>query len=327
MTTENGQNGKISADEVALYDRQIRLWGMAAQERMRNAHVLIVSVKALSQEVVKNLVLAGIGAITLLDEGAVSESDLGAQFLVTEEDIGKNRAGAAAVNARKLNPRVAVTADDQSIQTKSNDFFSKFNVVVACNQDLSQVMRINEACRLLKRPFYAAEIPGMTGYIFADIIEHEFVTEREDFTSKGERRKTTVPQKESYISFREALTHSYGATLRPKLLKKVSPLLPLTLALLDYRDKHGRHPNPDDADFSVLARTTVKSQGLPEGLLTEDVVQDFLQGCQSELSAVAAIVGGVLSQDVLNVLSGREVPLQNMFIFDANTGDGPIYRL
>lgn len=327
MATENGRHEKISADEVALYDRQIRLWGMAAQERMRNAHVLIISMKALSQEVVKNLVLAGIGAVTLLDDENVSEADLGAQFLVSDEDIGQNRAAAAAANARKLNPRVSVHIDQDKIASKTNEFFVNFDVVIACNQNSGQIVRLNEICRELNRPFYTAEIPGMTGYIFADIIEHDFVTEKEETNAKNERSKVSIPHKETFVSFGEVLKHTYGATLRPRHLKKVSPLLPLSLALIEYKHKYGRAPIEEDTDFRLIAHDMAKSQGLPESILSDIIISDYVQGCQSELSAVAAIVGGVLSQDVLNVLSGREAPIQNFLVFDGETTSGPIYKL
>lgn len=78
------------SDEIALYDRQIRLWGVQAQEKIRTANVLLICVKALANEIAKNLVLAGIGSLTLADHEVVTGQDLGAQFFVSEEDIGKN---------------------------------------------------------------------------------------------------------------------------------------------------------------------------------------------------------------------------------------------
>jgi molybdopterin/thiamine biosynthesis adenylyltransferase len=81
---------ELSADEIALYDRQLRLWGMEAQNRMRKANILLITVKALGNEVAKNLVLAGIGSLTVLDPDIVTQSDVATQFFVTEEDIGKN---------------------------------------------------------------------------------------------------------------------------------------------------------------------------------------------------------------------------------------------
>lgn len=46
--------------------------------------------RALSDEVCKNIILAGVGSITLLEHDVVTEEDLGAQFLVRQEDIGRN---------------------------------------------------------------------------------------------------------------------------------------------------------------------------------------------------------------------------------------------
>lgn len=46
--------------------------------------------KALANEVAKNLVLAGIGSLTIIDHEVVTEEDLGAQFFVSQEHIGQN---------------------------------------------------------------------------------------------------------------------------------------------------------------------------------------------------------------------------------------------
>jgi len=79
----------LSADDFALYDRQIRLWGAQAQERIRNAHILLVSLRALGTEIAKNLTLAGISSLTIVDDESVTEEDLGSCYFLREEDIGK----------------------------------------------------------------------------------------------------------------------------------------------------------------------------------------------------------------------------------------------
>ena len=87
-TSTPGASG-LSADEIALYDRQIRLWGAQAQERIRSAHILLVSLRALGTEIAKNLTLAGISSLTIIDDELVTEEDLGAQYFLREEDVGK----------------------------------------------------------------------------------------------------------------------------------------------------------------------------------------------------------------------------------------------
>lgn len=79
----------LSADEIALYDRQIRLWGAQAQQRIRSANILLVSLRALGTEIAKNLTLAGIRSLTIIDNDPVTEEDLGTQYFIREEDVGK----------------------------------------------------------------------------------------------------------------------------------------------------------------------------------------------------------------------------------------------
>lgn len=59
-------------------------------QRLRTAKILLITLKALGNEVAKNLVLAGIGSLTVLDHEVVTDDDLCSQFFVSEGDIGKN---------------------------------------------------------------------------------------------------------------------------------------------------------------------------------------------------------------------------------------------
>lgn len=57
--------------------------------RMRGASVLIVTLRGLASEVCKNVVLAGIGSLTLLDDQDVSEEDLGSGYFYRDEEVGQ----------------------------------------------------------------------------------------------------------------------------------------------------------------------------------------------------------------------------------------------
>jgi ubiquitin-like 1-activating enzyme E1 A len=80
----------LSSDEMALYDRQIRLWGAQAQERIRSANILLISLRALGTEVAKSLTLAGVCSLTIIDDDPVTDEDIGVgQFFLRAEDVGK----------------------------------------------------------------------------------------------------------------------------------------------------------------------------------------------------------------------------------------------
>lgn len=56
---------------------------------MRNASILVVRLKGVATEAIKNIVLAGIGKLVIVDDQDVSEEDLGAGFFFRDEDVGK----------------------------------------------------------------------------------------------------------------------------------------------------------------------------------------------------------------------------------------------
>lgn len=74
------------------YDRQIRLWGPHGQKILSHSDVLLLGTSPAGTETLKNLILPGIRRFTVVDEGNVSERDLGNNFFVTVESIGKPRA-------------------------------------------------------------------------------------------------------------------------------------------------------------------------------------------------------------------------------------------
>ena len=50
-TMEQEQSGQISEQEAQLYDRQIRLWGLDAQKRLRAAKICLIGMRGLGCEV------------------------------------------------------------------------------------------------------------------------------------------------------------------------------------------------------------------------------------------------------------------------------------
>lgn len=59
---------------------------------MRSSTILLLSLRSLAHETIKNLVLAGVGRLIIMDDGVVTEEDLGSGFLFRENDgaVGKS---------------------------------------------------------------------------------------------------------------------------------------------------------------------------------------------------------------------------------------------
>ncbi|KAL6889829.1 hypothetical protein HDV57DRAFT_508076 [Trichoderma longibrachiatum] len=345
----------ITADEIALYDRQIRLWGMAAQAKIQNANILLITIRALANEIAKNLVLAGIGSLTVLDSAPVTEADLGAQFLLAEVDnpVGMNRAEAASAALRKLNPRVQVHVDAEGVKAKGPSYFGAFDVVIATDLDPDSFNLINTATRLNGRAFYAAGTHGMYGFIFSDLIEHDYVIERDlgnvatqprqetrtrsivgvQTNREGPKTVESVTKRELYSTWFLAsdvagLPDEYSKSRRR--LRSVTPALSCLRALWEFMQlQGGRLPGTrDDLKlFTQIATQKHKALNLPSETLRPEFLRSFLQNLGSEIAPVTAILGGQLAQDVINVLGQKQQPIQNMVIFDGTTMEAPMYPL
>lgn len=62
----------LTEDEAKVYDRQLRVWGVEAQQRIKGAKILLYGrVNAMAAEIAKNLALAGIGHLALADDSKV----------------------------------------------------------------------------------------------------------------------------------------------------------------------------------------------------------------------------------------------------------------
>ena len=90
------------------YDRQLRLWAASGQQALEDANILLLNSGAgvVGIETLKNLILPGVGQFTIVDEAKVQESDLGANFFLAEDSLGKSRAQEACNFLRELNPEV-----------------------------------------------------------------------------------------------------------------------------------------------------------------------------------------------------------------------------
>ncbi|KAJ5159493.1 uncharacterized protein N7482_006497 [Penicillium canariense] len=100
------------------YDRQLRLWAATGQQALEDSRVLLVNSDGplgtsstgvsgvVGVETLKNLVLPGIGGFTIVDPATVTASDLGVNFFLEQESLGKSRAEETCRLLRELNPDV-----------------------------------------------------------------------------------------------------------------------------------------------------------------------------------------------------------------------------
>eukprot|EP00611_Tribonema_gayanum_P030367 TRINITY_DN8423_c0_g1_i1.p1 TRINITY_DN8423_c0_g1~~TRINITY_DN8423_c0_g1_i1.p1 ORF type:complete len:705 (+),score=261.06 TRINITY_DN8423_c0_g1_i1:59-2173(+) len=147
------------------YSRQIGAYGLEAMSKLLNMHVLVVGVKSVGMETAKNLALAGPGGITLWDDTPATMRDLGGNFFLNAEDVGKPRASAVAGRLQELNQMVTVRVHQGPL---TEDVLRQHTAVVWCNGTRDELQRWDAVCRSHKIAFIAVGTLGATGYVFSD---------------------------------------------------------------------------------------------------------------------------------------------------------------
>ncbi|XP_042503401.1 SUMO-activating enzyme subunit 1B-1-like isoform X2 [Macadamia integrifolia] len=127
---------ELTEQETALYDRQIRVWGVDAQRRLSKSHILVSGMKGVVVEFCKNIILAGIGSLTLMDNRLVTEEALSSNFLIPPDEkmySGRSLAELCCDSLRDFNPMVHVSVEKGDLLSFDEDFYDKFDaVVVSC---------------------------------------------------------------------------------------------------------------------------------------------------------------------------------------------------
>ncbi|PWN33750.1 uncharacterized protein FA14DRAFT_147729 [Meira miltonrushii] len=363
---QQGTHDGVTEDEAALYDRQIRLWGLEAQGKIRTSHILVINLDGLTTEAIKNWVLAGIQRLTLIDFRPHTQwNDLSAGFFWREEDVGESidRLTPAAARIQALNPLVKIevlpssSLKDLLDPSSSSLADLKPSVMVigipSGPQSLSaqwnkdSLITLNDRSRQLGIPFYISGSQGFNGFIFSDLGDsHQYVIEKPEVNaplpaSTVEGAALAVPSsskrlekvKQEFVPLRKALDKTWKGLPRAQLRRQKPSLGYLGVLALWELSGDGKIPSTEELASTCKSLIEERGLDLKTLLVSEEDFTAFIDALSislsqpGEFSPTCAMVGGVLSQDVLNAIGGREAPLVNWFQLEGLTGSGQIHAL
>lgn len=158
----------LSFDEEYRYSRHLVLpgVGMAGQERLQRARVLIVGAGGLGSPVALYLAAAGVGTIGIADADTVDISNLQRQIIHRTADDGRPKVESAAETIRALNPLVTARPIPERI-TAANalDLLAAYDVVVDGTDNFPARYLLNDACALLGKPLVFGSIFRFEGQV------------------------------------------------------------------------------------------------------------------------------------------------------------------
>ncbi|KAG8139692.1 hypothetical protein E2320_002448, partial [Naja naja] len=173
----------------ALYSRQRYVLGDTAMHKMAQSHVFLSGMGGLGVEIAKNIVLAGIKALTIHDTKQCKTWDLGTNFFAREDDVlnVRNRAEAAQHHIAELNPYVQVMSSTDPLNEITDiSFLKQYQCVILTEMKMSLQKKINAFCHTQHPPikFISADVYGIWARLFCD-----FGDEFEVLDTTGEEPK------------------------------------------------------------------------------------------------------------------------------------------
>ncbi|MGA9597175.1 MAG: molybdopterin-synthase adenylyltransferase MoeB, partial [Acidimicrobiia bacterium] len=130
------------------YARHIALpqVGIAGQERLNKARVVIIGAGGLGSPAALYLAAAGIGTLGLVDDDVVELSNLQRQVLHGTGDEGQPKAVSGARRMNDINPEVAVTAHVTRLSADNAiDILSGYDIIVDGTDSFATRYLINDA--------------------------------------------------------------------------------------------------------------------------------------------------------------------------------------
>ncbi len=154
--------------QLLRYSRHIMLdeIGIEGQQKLLEAHALIIGAGGLGSPVALYLASAGVGNITLVDDDQVDLTNLQRQILHTTARVGQSKAASGKQTLAGINPEVNVIAlQERADEARLQSLVADASVVLDCTDNFRTRHAINRACVQARVPLVSGAAIRMDGQV------------------------------------------------------------------------------------------------------------------------------------------------------------------
>ena len=147
--------GTLAQAELVRYSRHLILpdVGVAGQEKLKAARVLLISAGGLGSPAALYLAAAGVGTLGLVDFDNVDVTNLQRQILHGTKDVGRPKLLSARERIADVNPHVRLETYETALTSKNAlDILSGYDIVVDGTDNFATRYLVNDACVLQGKP-------------------------------------------------------------------------------------------------------------------------------------------------------------------------------
>lgn len=142
-------------EQLLRYSRHILLpeIGIEGQQRLIDAHVLMIGAGGLGSPAALYLVSAGIGTLTLCDGDAVDLTNLQRQIVHRESAVGQAKVESARDTLLAINPRVNIHPVNERVEgARLAQLVAAADIVLDGSDNFATRHAVNRACVAARKP-------------------------------------------------------------------------------------------------------------------------------------------------------------------------------
>ena len=165
----------LSPPEIERYARHLvlREIGGPGQAKLKAARVLVIGAGGLGSPLLQYLAAAGVGVLGLVDDDAVSLSNLQRQVIHGTTDIGEPKTKSVAQALARLNPHVRFEPHSLRLtEANARELVTRYDVVADGSDNFDTRYAVSDACFHEKRPLVTAALGVFDGSL-TTIRAHE----------------------------------------------------------------------------------------------------------------------------------------------------------
>ena len=165
----------LNSDELERYARHLvlREVGGPGQAALKRSRVLVIGAGGLGAPALFYLAAAGVGTLGVVDDDAVSLSNLQRQVIHASGDVGRPKVDSARDAVGRLNPHVTVEPHGVRL-TSANalDLVARYHLVIDGSDNFGTRYLVSDACYFAKKPLVTAAVGVFDGTL-TTIRAHE----------------------------------------------------------------------------------------------------------------------------------------------------------
>ncbi|WP_028603164.1 HesA/MoeB/ThiF family protein [Ottowia thiooxydans] len=154
--------------QLLRYSRHLLLdeLGIEGQQKLLEAHALILGAGGLGSPVAMYLASAGVGRLTIVDDDSVDLTNLQRQIIHTEARVGLPKVDSARQTIAALNPEVIVETIARRVDAQQlTELMGRADIAIDCTDNFATRQALNHACVATRKPLVSGAAISFDGQI------------------------------------------------------------------------------------------------------------------------------------------------------------------